>query len=503
MTPTSAGLVTPEAMTDAAPGRETLGRATRRAAVTGLAVQLTTQLCLLGATVILARILAPSTFGLTALANSFVGLGQLLSTAGFGAALLLRDDDIPRRASTYFWTSLGVGLFAAATISVSALYLAGLLGQPGAAPYVAALAASLPFTLATPIPQALLRRELRFRAYYGSLLVGALTYAAAQIGLALAGAGAWSVILGQLLMAVVSLLVAIALSRWRPALVFSWPLLREDLSVAGGVTTAQALVYLQKNADYFVVSATLGARSLGIYYTAFVLPTMLRQRMSWVTQTVLSAAFARVRGQMVMTRSIWRRSVLLQAGLGIPMLAGLAALAAPVIATLLGPQWQDAVPVLQIVAVLALVDLYMSTVYAVATANGFLSRDVLVQGIRAAGVALGAVVGALLGHSIIWVACAVVAASLIALLCQERLVCRPLGISVRSVAVPLLHYAVTAGLMTVVVTVAVAMTPSGPAVQLVVGTVAGAATYVGCGLLVFRSTFLALFDEGRRMVRSR
>jgi hypothetical protein len=54
-----------------------------------------------------------------------------------------------------------------------------------------------------------------------------------------------------------------------------------------------------------------------------------------------------------------------------------------------------------------------------------------------------------------------------------------------------------------VVTVAVAMTPSGPAVQLVVGTVAGAATYVGCGLLVFRSTFLALFHEGRRMVRSR
>ena len=66
------------------------------------------------------------------------------------------------------------------------------------------------------------------------------------------------------------------------------------MSFAGSWSGIQAAVYVSKNADYWVVSRLLGGEALGLYYIAYVIPNLARQRLHWVAQAVFYPVFSRL-----------------------------------------------------------------------------------------------------------------------------------------------------------------------------------------------------------------
>jgi PST family polysaccharide transporter len=86
------------------------------------------RLLVFAATLVLARILVPSDFGLVAFALAVMHYLEYLTDLGLGAALVYRSDaEDPRVSSTAFWIGIcgGVVLFAASW------FLAPLLGEIG------------------------------------------------------------------------------------------------------------------------------------------------------------------------------------------------------------------------------------------------------------------------------------------------------------------------------------------------------------------------------------
>lgn len=488
-----------EAVLKASPS--SVGSAARLGARQGLVAQGLLQAGSIVTTVVLARLLTPSAFGIVALAQSVLALVQIFSVSSFGLAVITANERVRERAATFFWLTTAIGLCGAGAIALLAGPIARLLGQPDAARFVAAVGVSLVFELAAIVPQAMLRRTMQFRLFFRSQLLAAAVYFVVQISLAASGFGAWAVILGQIAMSVVGCLSSVVLARWVPERTFDFSLVREDLPFTSTQTVAQVLVYVQKNCDYWVVSSLLGGPALGIYYVAYVLPNILRQRITWVAQVVLIPAFAQIQKAGGDLTTAWRTVWVLQAGLGLPALVGVVVLAEPVVLTFFGHQWTDTIPVIRILGISALLNLHMTSVGVVATANRKTLQFVYVAAIRTGLTLVAVLIAGIAFHSLVAIASGVVTASIVAAVVQEHFLAAPLGIGMKSISGLTLRVLLPALLMgATLVAVDSGVSAMPPWLRLVIGVVIGSLTYFGIGLLLFRTTFRSLLSSSRRLL---
>jgi PST family polysaccharide transporter len=319
-------------------------------------------------TAVLARLLTPGDFGVVAAVTIVVTLLALLGSVGFGASLIRRDDVDEELLSSTFWAATGVGLALTAVGVVGAPVFARMLGQPDIGPYIAAISPLLLVSMLSNVSEALLQRRLQFSAVYTADVLAIVVNVAVSIGAAVAGAGAWALILGRLAGAAGGTVYRIVASRWVPSRRFSWAVVRADLGFNLGFLGIGLGGFANKNLDNWVISRTASAASLGSYYVAYVVPNILRQRMTWLSNELVFPMLSRAEGPDAQRR-MYERMIALLTMLAFPVLVGVAAVAPEVIAVGFGDQWSDAVAPLRILSLAAAADVLVATATPV-----FLSR---------------------------------------------------------------------------------------------------------------------------------
>lgn len=478
------------------------GEVVRRGARASLGSQLLVQMGSAGATVILARILTPHEFGIVALAQSIIGVVSLVGLTGITAAIVTSKGDVSAKASTYFWMAVLVSAVAGALLWFAAPTLVRSLGQTDVTPYVRVLLLSPVASLLTLVPLALLQRHLRFGRMNLVVVLGAAVYFAVEIALALAGFGAWAVVVGQVAGGVVSLVVAFVAARWLPLARPRVAEVRQDVNLLGNLSLSTILGYVWKNSDYWVVSATMGAGSLGLYYVAYVLPTIIRLRISGIFRQVMLPVLASTDGAEAQ-RATWAKAARQAFVLGIPVFCGLIAVSSDTLRTFFGHQWVGAARAMQLVTIAAFTDLLVQSVSTLAIAQQrYIGRATVLLGIRAALTAVAAFVGGLTFGTISAVAAGVLLASLATLIVQEFYLSRQLGIGLRVLGWDLARYAAAAAIMVIgVLLVQGLMGPRDPWLALGVGVVAGVLIFVPIARLLAGQLLLDFCRHAVRLVR--
>jgi O-antigen/teichoic acid export membrane protein len=480
------------------------GPAARRGAMLGMGTQMSKQVLSVLATVVLARLLTPADFGIVAAVNTLMGLAVIGTTLGFAPAVIRRLHLDETFVSTLFWSSLGVSASLGLVLIAAAPWLAGMFGRPEAAAYVAVMVPALVCDVCASIPLAMLQRDLRFAALYGSILVAMVVYVVVQIVLALAGFGAWSVIIGQVAMSTTSLVLALALTRWLPKRRFARGVVRSELGFAGGIFASQVLSYGLKSADYWVVGRTLGGAALGAYYIAFQLPSIVRLRMSNVSRQVLFPVFAQERQSEERVASIYLKAMRLQIGLGLPTMIGLAALAAPITAVFFGDQWEAAVEPTRWLALAAVFEIVTSPAGSIAIAHGRLRPFLASLGVRLALMLAVLMVAAQVGHGLEAFAVAMLVQSVGGAVITQVMVAQPLGLPAAAVVRPLAISMVPAVLMYVAVQEVLRFLPTGvpDVVALLLGVPVGILVHVVALYGVSRSEASFLRRQSAALGRS-
>lgn len=303
-------------------------------------------------TIVVARLLSPAEFGLVVAANVVVAMAGLFTYMGIQLAIVRSPELDDERLWTLFWMSTALGVAASATcVGLSAL-AADAMNQPDAQPYLMVLGALILVQTLSGVPRALLQREMRFGAIYAMEFAAALCQALSAITAAVAGLGAWSLVVGYAVHSVLLLGFWMVVRR-RPRLTFSLRQAREQVRFGAGMWITTMLTYVVRNADFWAVSRVLGGSSLGVYYIAYVLPNVLRQRLTWVTGEVLLPSFARIQGDRERLAGVYLRSVRLHVAVGAPAMAGLAATSPLVILVFFGEKWEAAAAPMALVSLAA------------------------------------------------------------------------------------------------------------------------------------------------------
>jgi O-antigen/teichoic acid export membrane protein len=308
------------------------------------------QLSRIAVAVVLARLLTPHDYGVAAMVLVFSSLVIVFSDLALGAAIVQRDKLTEQDRSTVFWTSAAIGLaFTVAGVALSGP-LADFYGEPDVQPLFAALSLSFLVTALSTTQTALLTREMNFRSLELRMMGGTLAGGVVGIFVAARGHGPWAIIAQQLTITFVSTALLWSFSPWRPRLVFSLASLRELGGFSLNVFLTRIVFYFNNNLDNILIGRFLGPAALGIYAVAYNVMLAPLSRLAAPIVEVFTPAFARMQDDPERIGSVWLRALQLLGTLMIPGMLGLVLVAPEFVAVLLGHRWVDAVPVIQILA---------------------------------------------------------------------------------------------------------------------------------------------------------
>ena len=362
--------------------------------------------------ILLSRILAPADFGIMAMAAVVIGLATVVRDLGAGPAIVREASLTPSFVASQLVVAATFGLVLAVLIILIGPFAAAVFGEPDLTPILSVLALGFVVGGVGVVPQALLERSLSFRPIAAAEILAGFVALLVALGAAVAGLGAMSLAIQAVVQTTVAVIVLALAARWRPTAAPSVADIRTGLRFGTPLAGFATLNYLVRNADNALIGAVLGAGPLGFYSVAYRLMLLPVQVVNSVGNRVLLPVLAQ-RTDLDSRRATYLTAVGVTALVGFPIAAGLAGAADQVIRVLLGPGWEQSVPVLRLLALVAMAQVIGATVGPVFVATGRTDRlfawGVLSSLIAVASFAIG------LPYGITGVAAAYAVASLILL----------------------------------------------------------------------------------------
>jgi O-antigen/teichoic acid export membrane protein len=310
------------------------------------------RILILGSTAVLARLLTPADFGVVALAITFMALLDGLTDLGLGPALVIqRAEDLYERAETAFVGSVAIGFTLSLIVLALSPLVASFFHSPQLQPIVAALGANFFLRSLSTAPYAIAQKTLNFRARTIAEFVDVMVRGTVGIVLALAGFGAWSLVIGYLVGTITLDVTIWYLIDWRPRFQPKLAHLREMLGFGGKISAVSVLATLIANIDYVFIGRVLGTASLGLYTLGFRLPELIVLNLSVVAGQVLFPAYSVVDRESLNDALLVAQRYTVM--LALPLTVILVTLARPIVLGLFGDQWEGSIEAMQILAIYA------------------------------------------------------------------------------------------------------------------------------------------------------
>lgn len=393
---------------------------------------------------VMARLLSPQEFGVAVAASFFVLLSARLTQLGFNAALVRIKELREEHVSSVLVANLAVGAVSYGVLFAAAPSIGRFFDSPDAGALVRIAALTFLITPLGSVSGAMIARAMAFRKAaivdWTDSIVGAIV----TIGLAVAGWSYWSIPWGQVVAAVVRVLVQAKLAGVVPSLRWSRAAISELLSYGLGVHLKRLLEYGAANLDNLVVGKMLDLTSLGLYDKAF--STMGRL----VNRLTLGQApfriFAIIHEDAPRFRRAYTRLILSITMIGYPAFAFAMVAAGPLFDVLYGRRWSAAVLPFQVMCLGGMLKLLNAYASQANEAAGGIWGQVRRQAVGLVLVVAGAAIGTYY-WGITGAAIGVTSATVILTIAMQDLVRRITGLAWREMLAPQLPAVVCGALV--------------------------------------------------------
>ncbi len=304
-------------------------------------------------TIIVARLLTRTDYGIYGAAVVYLGIVQLVNEFGLGAAVVRdRGLDENRRASLGgLSVALGV-LFFGLSVAVAAP-IASFYHEPAVTKVIMVLALNFAVTGFRTLPNALLAQDQDFRRLARIDWTESLVQTATTLALAIIGYRYWSLVIGSVVAAVVGTIMTVAARPHRLAWPRDFKPILDPLLTGWHITLSRVGWYAYSNADFLIVGRILGTQALGAYTFAWQIASIPVDKTSGILSRVTLPVFARVQDDAAALRRYVRG---LSEGLALitfPLSFGMALVGDKFVRFALGDHWVAAIGPLRLLALYA------------------------------------------------------------------------------------------------------------------------------------------------------
>jgi O-antigen/teichoic acid export membrane protein len=306
-------------------------------------------------TIILARLLAPSDFGLLGIAMLAISTLETFSQTGFQAALIQKKENVESYLDTAWTVSAIRGVILFLILFLSAPLVATFFNSPQATLVIKVIAVSTLLSGFRNIGILFFQKELEFNKQFFYELSATLVDITIAITLAFMLRNVWALVWGGLAANFVRLFMSYILHPYRPHARFDKGEFKELFSFGKWVLGSSILIFLIMQGDDIFVGKMLGATALGLYQMAYLISNLPATEITHVISQVTFPAYSRLQNDGKRLREAYLDVLQLTAFLSFPI-AGLIFVLAPDFTKIfLGEKWMPMVPAMQVLAIFGLI----------------------------------------------------------------------------------------------------------------------------------------------------
>jgi len=293
-------------------------------------------------TVVLARLLTPSDFGLVAMVTTFSLLLINFGLNGFTEAVIQQEKIDQTVVSNLFWINLGVSLLLTGGFAAAGSLLARFYGDPRVAHVAAGMSLTIVITSTSVLHLALLKRALRFSIVSANDIFASVVSLSVSIILGWKGWGYWALVAGAIAQPMATSIGAWFLCRWVPSLPQRVAGTASMVRFAFNVYSRFSINYLARNVDNLLVGWRFDAQSLGFYKKAYDLFALQASRLVSPLTVVAVSALSRLKRDSIQYKQCLLSALAVVAFVGMGLAGDLTLIGKDVIGLLLGPGWEPA-----------------------------------------------------------------------------------------------------------------------------------------------------------------
>ena len=306
------------------------------------------QVVSMGFGIALARMLTPDDFGLIAMMMVFTGFAGLLMDVGLGSALVQKKDVEEIHYNTVFWTNLGLGVGLCALVFALSPSIAQFYGRPELTDVGHVLSFQFVLGALALVPRQRLVKDLSFQVTAVADLLGMIIGGVTAVFLVKEGYGYWALAWQPVILRFVATCYIWGVARWMPAIAFSPSALNELFGFSFYVFATNLLRFATMKADKLLAGKYIGGESVGLLDKAQSMMLFPLQNVSSTVGSVMFPALSLIQSDKKRVRKVYMRSTQAIALLTFPMMAGIFAVAENFVLGVLGEQWSEMIPLLQI-----------------------------------------------------------------------------------------------------------------------------------------------------------
>ena len=294
--------------------------------------------------IILARLLTPSDYGLIGLITVFISISLVFAQSGLGQALVQRKEMDNEEFSTVFYFSLAFSVILYVILFLCAPLISHFYNEPILTDVVRVLGITVIIGAVNSVQQSYVQKTMQFRRFFWSTLGGTLTSAVVGIYMAYRGYGVWALVGQQLSNQLVNTVILWFTVKWRPMLIFSVSKAKRLFSYGWKLLCSSLIDTIYNNIYSLIIGKFYSSADLGYYNRGKQFPMLIIQNVNTAINSVLFPVMAEAQDEKQRLKNMVRRSIVTSTFLIFPAMAGLAAIAKPLTVILLTEKWLPAVP---------------------------------------------------------------------------------------------------------------------------------------------------------------
>ena len=298
--------------------------------------------------ILLARMLLPKEYGVVSLVMVFINLANVFISNGLGESLVQKQDADEVDFSSIFYCGLTISVVLYAVLFCSAPTIADFYDNEMLRPVLRVLALVLPITAVNSVQNAYVSRNMIFKKFFVSTLAGTIGSGVIGVIMAFTGFGPWALVAqycSNALFRTISLFVVLP---WRPRLLFSWARAKGLLRYGSRIMGAEFINSGYSQLRSLIIGKVYSSEQLAYYQKGNSFPSLVITNINTAVSKVLFPSMTKLNHDPEQLKQFTRKSMRLTSYVIFPLMAGLIAVAEPMILFLLTEKWIQAVKLLQI-----------------------------------------------------------------------------------------------------------------------------------------------------------
>jgi O-antigen/teichoic acid export membrane protein len=298
--------------------------------------------------IILARLLRPSEFGLIAMLGIFISIGTTLINSGLTQSLIRSENIDEEDFSTVFIFNLIGSLFIYGFIFVTAPVIATFYKQELLTSIIRVYSVTFIINAFSAIQTTRLNKKLDFKTQMKVSIPSLIIGSTVGIAMALNNYGVWSLVWSAVIQSLMATIQMWYWTKWKPVWAFNWKKFNYHFHYGVKLMFSGILDTVFRNAYSVIIGKFFAPAQVGFYNRADSLQMLPAGTISSIITKVSFPLFASIQNDDERLKSIFKRIMQMVIFLVTPTLVLMGVLAEPLFRFLFTEKWLPAVPYFQI-----------------------------------------------------------------------------------------------------------------------------------------------------------